>query len=70
MKAQCERCKEIVALVFVVEGGGIRVTCPSCEGVYVVAAVPNVTAGYFTIYLNKAVTTSVGPIVWIVTEHP
>jgi hypothetical protein len=39
-------------------------------GVYVVAAVPNVTAGYFTIYLNKAVTTSVGPIAWIVTEHP
>ena len=39
-------------------------------GVYVVAAVPNVTGGYFTIYLNKAVTTSVGPIAWIVTEHP
>jgi hypothetical protein len=39
-------------------------------GVYVVAAVPNVTGGYFTIYLNKAVTTSVGPIAWIVTERP
>ncbi len=39
-------------------------------GVYVVAAVPNVTGGYFTIYLNKAVTTSVGPIAWIVTEMP
>jgi hypothetical protein len=39
-------------------------------GVSVVAAVPNVSAGYFTIYLNKAVTTSVGPIAWIVTEHP
>jgi hypothetical protein len=39
-------------------------------GVYVVAAVPNVTGGYFTIYLNKAVSTSVGPIAWIVTEHP
>ena len=31
-------------------------------GVYVVAAVPNVTGGYFTIYLNKAVSTSVDPI--------
>lgn len=39
-------------------------------GVYVVAAVPNVTGGYFTIYLNKAVSTSVGPIAWIVTETP
>jgi len=39
-------------------------------GVYVVAAVPNVTGGYFTIYLNKAVTTSVGPIAWMVTEMP
>jgi len=39
-------------------------------GVYVVAAVPNVTGGFFTIYLNKAVTTSVGPIAWIVTERP
>jgi hypothetical protein len=39
-------------------------------GVYVVAAVPNVSGGYFTIYLNKTVTTSVGPIAWIVTERP
>jgi hypothetical protein len=39
-------------------------------GVYVVAAVPNVTGGYFTIYLNKAVSTSVGPIAWMVTEKP
>jgi hypothetical protein len=39
-------------------------------GVYVVAAVPNVTGGYFTIYLNKPVSTSVGPIAWMVTEHP
>ena len=39
-------------------------------GVYVVAAVPNVSGGYFTIYLNKAVSTSVGPIAWLVTERP
>jgi hypothetical protein len=39
-------------------------------GVSVVAAVPNVPGDYFTIYLNKAVTTSVGPIAWIVTERP
>jgi hypothetical protein len=39
-------------------------------GVYVVAAVPNVSGGYFTIYLNKAVTTSVGPVAWIVIERP
>ena len=39
-------------------------------GVSVVAAVPNVAGGYFTIYLNKSVTTSAGPIAWIVTEHP
>lgn len=39
-------------------------------GVSVVAAVPNVSGGYFTIYLNKAVKTSVGPIAWIVTEMP
>jgi hypothetical protein len=40
------------------------------SGVFVVAAVPNVSGGYFTIYLNKAVTTSVGPIAWEVIEHP
>jgi hypothetical protein len=39
-------------------------------GVYVVAAVPNVSGGYFTIYLNKTVTTSVGPVAWMVTERP
>ena len=39
-------------------------------GVFVVAAVPNVSGGFFTIYLNKAVKTSVGPIAWIVTEQP
>jgi hypothetical protein len=39
-------------------------------GVYVVAAVPNVRGNYFTIYLNKAVATSVGPIAWMVTERP
>jgi hypothetical protein len=39
-------------------------------GVYVVAAVPNVSGGYLTIYLNKTVTTSVGPIAWMVTERP
>ncbi len=39
-------------------------------GVSVVAAVPNVAGGYFTIYLNKSVTTSAGPIAWIVTERP
>lgn len=38
--------------------------------VYVVAAVPNVRGDYFTIYLNKAVTTTVGPIAWMVTERP
>jgi hypothetical protein len=39
-------------------------------GVFVVAAVPNVSGGYFTIYLNKSVTTSVGPIAWIIVERP
>ncbi len=39
-------------------------------GVFVLAAVPNVTGGYFTIYLNKAVTTTVGPISWMVVERP
>ena len=37
MKAQCERCKEIVPLEFTVEGSAIRVKCPSCSEVYVVA---------------------------------
>jgi hypothetical protein len=39
-------------------------------GVFVVAAVPNVAGGYFIIYLNKSVTTTVGPIAWMVTERP
>ena len=39
-------------------------------GVNVVAAVPSVRGHYFTIYLNKAVTASVGPIAWMVTERP
>jgi hypothetical protein len=39
-------------------------------GVYVVATVPNVSGGYFTIYLNKKVSTSVGPVAWMVIEHP
>jgi hypothetical protein len=39
-------------------------------GVYVVAAVPNVSGGFFIIYLNKTVTTSVGPVAWMVTERP
>jgi hypothetical protein len=39
-------------------------------GVFVVAAVPSVTGGYFTIYLNKSVSTSVGPIAWQVIEKP
>src|SRR5262249_26638526 len=38
MKAQCDKCKEIVALVFKTEPGGIRVTCPSCDAQYSVAA--------------------------------
>jgi hypothetical protein len=40
------------------------------SGVFVIGAVPNVAGGYFTIYLNKSVTTSVGPIAWMVTERP
>ena len=39
------------------------------SGTYVVAAVPNVAGGYFTIYLNKSVTTTVGPIAWQVIER-
>lgn len=38
MKAQCERCKEIVPLVFSTEAAGIRVTCPACAAEYFVAA--------------------------------
>jgi hypothetical protein len=38
VKAQCERCKEIVPLAFVVVGEGIEVTCPACAERYVVAA--------------------------------
>src|SRR5262249_57088289 len=34
VKAQCEKCKEIVPLVFGADEGGIRVSCPSCEAEY------------------------------------
>jgi hypothetical protein len=37
VKAQCERCKEIVALELAVEGEGIRARCPACKASYVVA---------------------------------
>src|SRR5262245_42818091 len=40
MKAQCERCKEIVLLVFKTEAAGIRVRCPSCAADYFVAGEP------------------------------
>jgi hypothetical protein len=39
-------------------------------GVFVAAAVPNASGGYFTIYLNKSVSKTVGPIAWMVTERP
>jgi hypothetical protein len=42
----------------------------SVSGVWVVAAVPNVAGDYFTIYLNKSVQTTVGPIAWMVFERP
>jgi hypothetical protein len=32
-------------------------------------SVPNVRRNYFTIYLNRAVTTRVGPFAWMVTER-
>ena len=38
-------------------------------GVWVRAAVPNVAGSSITIYLNKAVTTSM-PVAWMVIEHP
>jgi hypothetical protein len=38
VKAQCERCKEIVALEFRVAEGGIEVTCAGCKETYFVAA--------------------------------
>ena len=37
MKAQCEKCKEIVALDFRVSDGGIEVTCGGCAARYFVA---------------------------------
>lgn len=37
MKAQCERCKEIVALDFTVADGGIEVRCAACSASYFVA---------------------------------
>jgi hypothetical protein len=36
VKAQCERCKEIVPLEFSVGIGGIEVSCPSCKETYFV----------------------------------
>jgi hypothetical protein len=39
VKAQCDRCREIVPLEFTVEGNGIRVRCPACAGDYVVTGV-------------------------------
>lgn len=38
-------------------------------GVFVAAAVPNVSGNSITIYLNKAVTTTY-PVGWMVIEHP
>lgn len=38
MKAQCERCKEIVELAFALDEGGIRVRCGACGASYHVAA--------------------------------
>lgn len=38
MKAQCERCKEIVPLLFRTESAAIRVTCPACRQSYIVQA--------------------------------
>jgi hypothetical protein len=40
VKAQCERCKEIVPLEFTVAVGGIEVTCGSCGATYRVDARP------------------------------
>jgi hypothetical protein len=42
----------------------------TCIAASSAVAVPNVRGDYFTIYLNKKVTTSVGPIAWMVTERP
>ena len=41
----------------------------SVAGVWVLAAVPNVASSRFTIFLNKAVTTSY-PVAWMVIETP
>lgn len=38
MKAQCDRCKEIVPLEFALAAGGIQVRCPACHACYFVAA--------------------------------
>jgi hypothetical protein len=37
-------------------------------GVWVAGVVPNVAGSSFTIYLNKSVTTSVGPIAWFIVN--
>jgi hypothetical protein len=38
VKAQCERCKEIVELRFALGSGGIDVECPECQARYFVPA--------------------------------
>ena len=44
MKAQCERCKEIVPLSFVLADGGITVSCPACQASYFVpSSIPTPT---------------------------
>lgn len=40
MKAQCERCKEIVPFEFALDGDGIRVHCPACDETYQVRPTP------------------------------
>jgi hypothetical protein len=38
VKAQCDRCREIVTLEFSVAAGGIDVICPACKQAYFVSA--------------------------------
>lgn len=44
MKAQCERCKEIVPLQFSVAATAIRVRCPACAAEYTVEATDTIEA--------------------------
>jgi DNA-directed RNA polymerase subunit RPC12/RpoP len=44
MKAQCERCKEIVAFEFALGEGGVEVRCPGCGARYFVAATAGAAA--------------------------